>query len=256
VKTTFGYHVIRLASVKEEGTLPLAAVKERIRQMVTMEKVEALAGQKAEALAGHLGKGKKLEDAAKEEGLTVQKTQAFARGVPPPPHVADPRHARLRDEGGRRGEGETSRCRGARRSSPRGDPARPPPGLKDVQDKSGPTSSRNGRREAKAAAEEVKTRAAAQSLDKAAMASASARRHKRSPARPALGDLGTSAALRRSPSRSPRRRLSDAWCAARGLRGHPHPGEEGVRPRGVREAEGLDRSSLRQQKKNRLFQPT
>ena len=58
----------------------LSAVKERIRPLVTNEKVEALAGQKTEAIAATLAKGRSLEDAAKEHGFAVQKSAPLARG--------------------------------------------------------------------------------------------------------------------------------------------------------------------------------
>ena len=93
VKSNFGFHIIRVASVKDEGTLPLTGVKERIRQVVTGQKVQALAEQKAEAIAKLLGKGRKLEDAARDEGLVVQKTGPFTRGEPPPP-LTSPRWPR------------------------------------------------------------------------------------------------------------------------------------------------------------------
>ena len=45
VKTTFGYHIIRVASRREEQVPPLGAVKERIRPLVTAEKVQSRAEQ-------------------------------------------------------------------------------------------------------------------------------------------------------------------------------------------------------------------
>jgi peptidyl-prolyl cis-trans isomerase D len=80
VKTPFGYHIIRLASRREEQVPTLSMVKERIRPLVTNEKVEALAGQKTEAVAASLAKGRSLEDAAREHGFTVQKSAPIARG--------------------------------------------------------------------------------------------------------------------------------------------------------------------------------
>ncbi|HSD67515.1 MAG TPA: SurA N-terminal domain-containing protein, partial [Vicinamibacteria bacterium] len=46
VKSSFGYHVIRLASKRESSVLPLAQVKERIRASVTEVKVRDLGEQK------------------------------------------------------------------------------------------------------------------------------------------------------------------------------------------------------------------
>jgi peptidyl-prolyl cis-trans isomerase D len=84
VKTSFGYHVIRLASKREAAVLPFAQVKERIRASVTEKKLRELGEQKAQALADALARGKSLEAAAKEQGLTLQKSAPFARGETPP----------------------------------------------------------------------------------------------------------------------------------------------------------------------------
>jgi peptidyl-prolyl cis-trans isomerase D len=80
VKTPFGYHVIRLASRRSEQVPPLLQVKEKIRPLVSNEKVEALAGQMAEAIAASLARGRSLEDAGKEHGLTPQKAAPISRG--------------------------------------------------------------------------------------------------------------------------------------------------------------------------------
>jgi len=84
VKTSFGYHVIRVASRRESTVLPFAQVKERIRASVTEQKTRELGEQKAEALAAALAKGESIEAAAKAQGLAVQKSAAFARGETPP----------------------------------------------------------------------------------------------------------------------------------------------------------------------------
>ena len=84
VKTSFGYHVIRLASKRESTVLPFAQVKERIRASVTDKKTRELGEQKAEALAAALAKGQSLDAAAKTQGLAVQKSAPFARGETPP----------------------------------------------------------------------------------------------------------------------------------------------------------------------------
>jgi peptidyl-prolyl cis-trans isomerase D len=80
VKSSFGYHIIRLVSRREEQVPILSAVKERLRPLVTNEKVETLAGQKTESIAATLAKGRSLEDAGKEHGFPVQKSPPIARG--------------------------------------------------------------------------------------------------------------------------------------------------------------------------------
>ena len=50
VKTTFGYHVIRLNSKKEETVPALAQVKDRIRQALVAQKTSALVADKVQAV--------------------------------------------------------------------------------------------------------------------------------------------------------------------------------------------------------------
>ena len=84
VKTQFGYHVIRLVSKKDATVQPFAEVKERIRASLLDRKVVELGEQKSQALADALAHKKTLEEAAKAQGLTVQKSAPFARGELPP----------------------------------------------------------------------------------------------------------------------------------------------------------------------------
>jgi peptidyl-prolyl cis-trans isomerase D len=84
VRTSFGYHIIRLNSLKEETTLPLDAVKDKIRQIVTDQKMTEVGDEKSQALATALAGGKSLEEAAAAQGLTVETSPPFAKGDPPP----------------------------------------------------------------------------------------------------------------------------------------------------------------------------
>jgi peptidyl-prolyl cis-trans isomerase D len=88
VKSQFGYHIIRLTERKEETVLPLAQVKERIRQTVMAERVRALVDDKMRGLADALRRGKSLEEAARAEGLPMQKSAPVERGRPVPPLVS------------------------------------------------------------------------------------------------------------------------------------------------------------------------
>jgi peptidyl-prolyl cis-trans isomerase D len=85
VKTPFGYHIIRLISHREETTPALGQVKEAVRQALLQQRVAALASDKAQAISDILAKRGSLENAAKGQGLQVQKSGAFARGEAPPP---------------------------------------------------------------------------------------------------------------------------------------------------------------------------
>jgi peptidyl-prolyl cis-trans isomerase D len=84
VKSSFGFHVIRLASRTEPTVLPLAVVKERIRATVMDRKMSTLGEEISQAIADALKAGKTLEQAASPHGLAVKKTAAFARGEMPP----------------------------------------------------------------------------------------------------------------------------------------------------------------------------
>jgi peptidyl-prolyl cis-trans isomerase D len=83
VKSSFGYHIIRLDSKRESTVLPLAQVKERIRATVLERKMGELGDEKAQALSEALAHGKSLAEAAKAQGLSVKKSSAFARSETP-----------------------------------------------------------------------------------------------------------------------------------------------------------------------------
>jgi peptidyl-prolyl cis-trans isomerase D len=80
VKTSFGYHVIRVASHKEEAVAALGQVKERIRATLLGQRAEALADEKRDSVAAALRHGRSLEDAAKEQGLALAKSGPLVRG--------------------------------------------------------------------------------------------------------------------------------------------------------------------------------
>jgi peptidyl-prolyl cis-trans isomerase D len=80
VRTSLGYHIIRLASLREETTQPVSQVKDRIRETLSAQRTAALVEEQVGALAAPLSRGRSLEDAARTQGITVQKTRAFARG--------------------------------------------------------------------------------------------------------------------------------------------------------------------------------
>ncbi len=94
VRTSFGYHVIKAVSRKDESVPPFAQVKEPIRQDVMAERVQALVQEKADALAAALRAGRSLEEAAREQGFTVQKSAPLARGDVQPPLASPPLLAR------------------------------------------------------------------------------------------------------------------------------------------------------------------
>jgi peptidyl-prolyl cis-trans isomerase D len=257
VKTSFGYHVIRLASRRESTVQPLAQVKERIRAIVTDRKVRELGEQKAQALAEALGKGRSLEDAAKEQGLAVQRSAPIARGETPPVLSSPTLVARIFEmkAGGTEKEGFALPQGAAFVSLAEIQPSRAP-GLADVQDKvRADLVDERAFEKARAAAEEVKAKAETLGLEKAAAALSLVR--KETPALTgrgqALGDLGTGGALEAAAFSLPEKTLSDpvrtasGWAVLRVLEKKPFDAAELARQKAQVAA------SLRQQKQAELF---
>ncbi len=257
VKTSFGFHVIRLVSKREATVLPLAQVKERIRGAVTERKMRDLGEQKSQALADALGRGKSLEEAAREQGLTVQKSAPFARGETPPVLASPTLVARVF-------EMKPSQTEKEGFGLPQGAafvalaevlPARAPE-LKDVEDKVRADLVDEGAFDrARAAAAAVKAQAEKSGLDKAATAAGLVR--KETPALTgrgqALGDLGTGAALEEAAFSIAEKTLSDpvrtsgGWAVLRVLEKKPFDPAELARQKGQVAA------SLRQQEQSELF---
>jgi peptidyl-prolyl cis-trans isomerase D len=258
VHSNFGFHVIKLNSIRPEAVPELPRVKERIRQMVTAQKVEAASEQAAGALAASLAKGRKLEEAAQEQALKVQKSAPFARGEAKPPLTSPTLVARAFEM--KVGDVEKEGF-----SLPMGAAfivlaeIQPPrlPDLKDVQDQvKADLAQEKASARARALAEEVKAKAEKLGLDKAAAASGLVR--KESPSLTGrgspLGDLGTGAALEDVAFSLPEKTLSD-----------PVPTTSGYAILRVLERKAFDpaafatqkpqiASGMRQQKKNELFQ--
>lgn len=85
VKTSFGYHVIRVSSRNPEQDLPLSQVRDRIRGTLLARRTQALAATQVQQVSAALASGRSLEEAAKEPGLAVQKSAPLARGAAEPP---------------------------------------------------------------------------------------------------------------------------------------------------------------------------
>jgi peptidyl-prolyl cis-trans isomerase D len=257
VKTSFGYHVIRLASRREATVLPLAQVKDRIRAEVTEKKVRELGEQRSQALADALARGKSLEEAAKAEGLAVQKSAPFSRGETPPVLASPTLVARVfgLEKGQVEKEGFALPQGAAFVALAEIQPARVPE-LADVEDEV--------RRDlvdeaAFARAREFAARVGAQAekvgLERAAAAAGLVR--KETPALTGrgqpLGDLGTGAALEEAAfslaaeTTSAPVRTPSGWAVLRVLEKKPFDAAELERQREQVAA------SLRQQKQSELF---
>jgi peptidyl-prolyl cis-trans isomerase D len=85
VKSNYGYHIIRLKSKRDEAVQPLLQVKERIRGTLTARAISTKSTAISEAVESGLKHGKSLEELARQEGLTVQKSAPLSRSETAPP---------------------------------------------------------------------------------------------------------------------------------------------------------------------------
>jgi peptidyl-prolyl cis-trans isomerase D len=258
VKTTFGYHIIRLTSKRAAMVLPLAQVKDRIRATVTDRKTRELGEQKAQAMADALGRGRSLEEAAKAQGLTLQKSAPIARGDTPPVLASPTLVARVFEmkPGQAEKEGFSVPQGAAFISLAEIQPARAPE-LKDVEERVRKDLVEEAAlAQARAVAAAVRTKAATLGLEKAAAAEKLVR--KETPALTgrgeALGDLGTGAALEETAFSLPEKTFSEPVRAASGyavlrvLERKPFDAAE------LERQKAQIRAGLRQQKQAALFQ--
>ncbi len=257
VKTSFGYHIIRLASRRESTLLPFAQVKERIRAGVTEKKTRELGEQKAEGLAQALAKGESLEAAAKAQGLVLQKSAPFARGEMPPTLQSASLVARVFEmkPGETEKEGIALPQGAAFISLAEVQKARSPE-LADVRERVREDLVQEGAlAKARAAVADVRARAEKIGLDKAAAAVSLVR--KETPALTgrgqALGDLGTGLALEEAAFSLPEKTLSEpvrtpgGWAVLRGLEKKPFDAAELERQKAEL------RRSLTEQRQSELF---
>jgi peptidyl-prolyl cis-trans isomerase D len=257
VRTPFGFHIIRLASRREESTLPLAQVKERVRGMVTERKIRELGEQKSQAIAEALGRVKSLEEAAKAQGLTAQKSTPLTRGETAPPLASPALVARVfqMKVGETEKEGFALPQGAAFIALSEIQPARLPE-LKDVRDRvRADLVEEAALARARELAVAVRAKAVSVGLEKAAAASGLVR--KETPALSgrgqALGDLGTGMALEEEAFSLPEKTLSEpvrtasGWAILRVLEKKPFDAAEFAKQKAQIAA------SLRQQQQQELF---
>lgn len=258
VHSNLGFHIIKLGSIREESVPTLSSVKERVRQIVIAQKVEAMAEQKAGALATALARGKKLDEAAKEQGLTAQKSLPFARGEAKPPLTSPALVARAFEMkvGDVEKEGFPLPQGAAFIALAEVQPSRLPE-LKEVQDQiRNDLVQQKSFARARALAEEVKAKAEKLGLDKAASAAGLVR--KETPALTGrgtpLGDLGTSATLEDAAFSAPEKTLSDPVRTSGGYAVLRVLERKAFDPEAFSGQKAQIVAGLRQQKKNELFQ--
>ncbi len=199
VKTSYGFHIIRVASHRDESVRPLTQVKDAIRQRLVMDRVRAMAEAQAEAVAVALRSGRSLEEAARGQGLTVVKSAPLSRQDVTAPLQSPALLARAFDMA--KGEVEKEAftlpqgfafISVAEIQAPRAAE------LKEVQDKvKADLVDEAAREKARALCADLRAKAVGQGLEKAATAAGLVR--KETPGLvgrgQALGDLGTGASL-------------------------------------------------------------
>jgi peptidyl-prolyl cis-trans isomerase D len=82
VKTSFGYHIIKLLDKKPGVTRPLTELRQQISEQLATERAQAQAADTARSLASEISKPADLDKVAKARGLTVQESAFFARDEP------------------------------------------------------------------------------------------------------------------------------------------------------------------------------
>jgi peptidyl-prolyl cis-trans isomerase D len=257
VTTQFGYHVIRLVSKKDATVQPFAEVKERIRASLLDRNFVELGEQKSQALADALAHKKTLEEAAKAQGLTVQKSAPFARGELPP-GLASPtvvaRAFQLK-QGEPEKEGFSVAQGAVFIALAEVQPARGPE-LQDVKERvRGELVDEAALAKAHETSVELRAKAESAGLEKAASALQLVRKETPSltgRGQP-LGDLGTGLALEEAAFALPEKALSapvrtlSGWALLRVLEKKPFDAAEFDRQKAAL------RAGLRQQRQSELF---
>lgn len=82
VKTTFGYHIIRVVDSQPETTRPVADVKPEIVDQLKWQKAQQQAEQIAKAMEAAIKTPADLDRVAKERGATVVESPLFLRDEP------------------------------------------------------------------------------------------------------------------------------------------------------------------------------
>ena len=258
VKSPFGYHIIRVTERKEEIFAPLAQVKERIRQTMLADRARTLAEDKMRGMSEALRRGKSLDEAARNEGLSVQKSAPLERGKPVPPLASPALLAKAFE-------------------LPRGEVAKEPfalssayafiavddvqpsriPELKDVQARvRADLVEEKSLARARALAAQVRARAEKEGLDKAASALGLVR--KETPALVGRGqplaELGSTAALEEAAYALPEKTLSEPVRAAGGYAVIRVLEKKPFDPAAFEKEKPSITASLRGEKKQQLFQ--
>ena len=82
VKTSFGFHIIKLVDKKVGTTRSLEEVRPQLLDQLTVERAQQQASTLAETLRPRITKSSDLDTVAQAQGLTVQESTFFARDEP------------------------------------------------------------------------------------------------------------------------------------------------------------------------------
>jgi peptidyl-prolyl cis-trans isomerase D len=80
VKTTYGYHIIKVNEHREEKQRPIEEVRDSVRAQLMSQRVQTKAEEISTRVSAVLSRGAKLEDAAKADGLKVETSAPVGRG--------------------------------------------------------------------------------------------------------------------------------------------------------------------------------
>ncbi len=82
VKTSFGYHIIKVVDSKPESTRPLADVKSEIEEQLKWQKAQAEAEKIAKSLEGQMKSAADIDRVAKDRGMQVTETPLILMSDP------------------------------------------------------------------------------------------------------------------------------------------------------------------------------
>ncbi len=93
VKTSFGFHIIKVLDHRQATTRPVSEVRSELEEQLKFQKAQSEAEQQAKALEAQMKTAEDLDRLAKERGLQVQETGFFLRdepidGLGPAPEVS------------------------------------------------------------------------------------------------------------------------------------------------------------------------
>ena len=82
VKTSFGFHIIKLADKKTGNTRSIDEVRPQLQDQLSTERAQTQAATLADSLRTRITKSSDLDTVAKEQGFAVQESDWFARDEP------------------------------------------------------------------------------------------------------------------------------------------------------------------------------